>query len=107
MNVMYNGNNVRGGVSCQHGMAPPRVTDAGDALQILRVAWNILNKQSRTADKGWSSSLGLRVGLRNLHLKIKLFTKYHKGPRTWTDSLGMGDEEECRILVAIQMEKDH
>jgi len=25
---------------------------------IWRVAANILNKQSRTADKGWSSSLG-------------------------------------------------
>jgi hypothetical protein len=26
---------------------------------IWRIAANILNKQSRTADKGWSSSLGL------------------------------------------------
>jgi len=26
---------------------------------ILRVVVNILNKQSRTADKGWSSSLGV------------------------------------------------
>jgi hypothetical protein len=30
---------------------------------IWRVAVNILNKQSRTADKGWSSSLGLGEGL--------------------------------------------
>jgi hypothetical protein len=42
-----------------HGMARPQVADGGDDLQIWRVAANILNKQSRTADKGWSSSLGV------------------------------------------------
>jgi hypothetical protein len=44
-------------VLCRHGMARPRVTDRGDGLQIWRVAANILNKQSRTADSGWYSSL--------------------------------------------------
>jgi hypothetical protein len=34
----------------------------GDGLQIWRVAANILNKQSRTADKEWSSSLGVGRG---------------------------------------------
>jgi hypothetical protein len=34
-------------------MARPQVADGGDALQIWRVAVNILNKQSRTADRGW------------------------------------------------------
>jgi len=29
---------------------------------IWRVAANILNKQSRTADKGWSSSFGVERG---------------------------------------------
>jgi hypothetical protein len=38
-------------------MARPQVADAGDGLQIWRVAANILNKQSLTADKGWSSNL--------------------------------------------------
>jgi hypothetical protein len=38
-------------------MARPRVADGGDGLQIQNVAANILNKQSRTADKGWSSNL--------------------------------------------------
>jgi hypothetical protein len=33
-------------------MTRPQVEDGGDALQIWRVAANILNKQSRTADKG-------------------------------------------------------
>jgi hypothetical protein len=38
------------------------VADGGDGLQIWKVAANILNKQSRTADKGWSSSLGVGSG---------------------------------------------
>jgi hypothetical protein len=45
-------------VHCHHGMARPRVADGGDHLQIWRVAANILNKQSRTADSVWPSSLG-------------------------------------------------
>jgi hypothetical protein len=36
-----------------------RVADGGNSLQIWRVDTNILNKQSRTADKGWSFSVGL------------------------------------------------
>jgi hypothetical protein len=43
-------------VPCHHGMARPQVADGGDGLQIWRVAANILNKQSRTTDKGRSSS---------------------------------------------------
>jgi hypothetical protein len=39
-----------------HGMARPPVADGGEGLQIRRVAANILNKQSRTADRGWSYS---------------------------------------------------
>jgi hypothetical protein len=34
--------------------------DGGDGLQIWKVAANILSKQSRTTDKVWSSSLGVR-----------------------------------------------
>jgi hypothetical protein len=33
-------------------MARPRVADKEDGLQIWRIAANILNKQSLTADKG-------------------------------------------------------
>jgi hypothetical protein len=46
-------------------MARPQVADGGNGLQIWRVAANILNKQSRTADKEWSSSLGFRRGANN------------------------------------------
>jgi hypothetical protein len=67
-------------------MARPQVADGGEGLQIWRVAANILNKQSRTADKGWSPSLG--VGLTTHHCKKNKFVaKCQKGPQTWTDSL--------------------
>jgi hypothetical protein len=39
-------------VTCHHGMRRPQVADGGGALQVWRIAANILNKQSRTADKG-------------------------------------------------------
>jgi hypothetical protein len=47
-----------------HGMARLQIAD-GEQLQKWRVAANILNKQSRTADKGWSSSLGVGCGANN------------------------------------------
>jgi hypothetical protein len=56
-------------VPCHHGMARPQVADGGDALQLWSEAANILNKHSRTADKGWSSSWGLGVGLTTPHRK--------------------------------------
>jgi hypothetical protein len=52
-------------VPWQHGMARPQVPDGGDILQVWSVAANILNKQSRTADKRWSSSLGVGRGANN------------------------------------------
>jgi hypothetical protein len=52
-------------VPCHHGMARPQVADGGEGLQIWRVAVNILNKQSRTADKGWPSSFGVGRGANN------------------------------------------
>jgi hypothetical protein len=65
-----------------NGMAPPEVADGGDDLQMWRVAVNILNKQLRTADKGWSSSLGVE-GLTTPYRKNQLVTKCHKRPRIW------------------------
>jgi hypothetical protein len=48
-----------------HGVARPQVADGGDGLQIWRIAANILNKQSRTADKRLSSSLKVGRGANN------------------------------------------
>jgi hypothetical protein len=50
---------------CHNSVERPRVADGGDGLQILRVAANIFNKKSRTADKGWSSILGVGRGASN------------------------------------------
>jgi hypothetical protein len=52
-------------VSCHHGMTRPQVADGGDALQVWRVAANVLNRQLRTAEKGWPSSLGVWHGANN------------------------------------------
>jgi hypothetical protein len=54
-------------------MARLRVAGGGDGLQIWREALNVLNKQSRTVDKGWSSSLGLGEVLTNPHRKKVFF----------------------------------
>jgi hypothetical protein len=55
---VYCQNHVRW-VPCHQGMVRPQVADGGDDLQFWRVAANILNKQSRTVDRGWYSSLGV------------------------------------------------
>jgi hypothetical protein len=52
-------------ILCHHGVARPQVAYGGDGLQIWRVAANILYKQSRTADKVWSSSFGVGRGANN------------------------------------------
>jgi hypothetical protein len=52
-------------VLCHYSMARPQVVNEGDGFQIWRVVANISNKQSWTADKGWSSSMGVGRGTDN------------------------------------------
>ena len=77
---------------------PLRVTTAWRVLSlrmeeeppIWSLTANILNKQSRTAEKVWSSSLGVGRGANNSspQKRIPLRTVYKKKkPRTWTDTL--------------------
>jgi hypothetical protein len=69
-----------------------------EVLRVRRVSANVLNKQSRTADKGWSSSLG--VGRQAATPRRKIFfivTKYFKAPRTWADSLAQAMEKGREI----------
>jgi hypothetical protein len=54
-----------------HSASRPRVADGGDGLQIWKVAGYILNKQLRTAVKGWSSNLRLDDWLTTPHRKKK------------------------------------
>jgi len=54
---------------------------------IWRVTANISNKQSRTAEKRWSSSLGVGRGAKNYSL-LKTYpdTKCLQATRAWTDT---------------------
>jgi hypothetical protein len=44
---------------CHHSMVCPWVAVGGGILHIWRAGANILNMQLQTANKGWSSSLGV------------------------------------------------
>jgi hypothetical protein len=46
-------------VPCHYGMVRSQAVDGRDGLQMWKAVANILNKQSRTADDGWYSSLGV------------------------------------------------
>ena len=68
---------------------------------ILRVAANILNKQSRTADKGWSSSLGVGRGAdnsspQNLALLRSMNTYLGRGLILWYDLIDVVQDREWR-----------
>lgn len=75
-----------------HEFSPLFVTtDGGDGLQVLRVAANRMNKQSRMK-RGGSAARGLGGGLSTPHSKQQQVTKFYTGTRTWTDSLEMDVE---------------
>jgi hypothetical protein len=68
-----------------------RLPDGGTASN-MEVAANIFNKQSRTADKGWSSSLAVGRGANNSSpLKHILLRNVH------TESLGLGPILWCEL----------
>jgi hypothetical protein len=56
-------------VPSHHGMERPQVADGGVSLQIWRVAANIANKQTRTAERGGPPAWWLGVGLTTSHRK--------------------------------------
>jgi len=58
--------------TCHHGMSRPRAADGGNGLQIWR-------QELRTADKGWSSILGVGLVARNSSLyKPECCDMFHK-----------------------------
>jgi hypothetical protein len=74
---------------CHHLKACPEVVDEVEGLQLLRLAATTLNKQSRTADKGLSSSLRDGRGgggSQQFIIKKQLGTKCYTGPQNGTDS---------------------
>ena len=50
---------------CHYGTALPQDAVGGDLLQLWKVAGNILNQKSRTADKGRRSSSRIGGGANN------------------------------------------
>jgi len=50
-------------------LARPRIVDRVDSLQAWMVAVNISGKQTRIADKGWSSSFGVGKRTKTPHRK--------------------------------------
>jgi hypothetical protein len=96
-------------------MAHPRVADR-DGLQIWRVAANILNKQSRPADSGWSFSLGVERGANNPAIKLSIsYETLHRAsadPVKANEVAGqvarMGEERKIyKVLVGNSKERDH
>jgi hypothetical protein len=55
-------------------MVHPQVEDGGDGLYIW-IAVNILNKQSRRADTGWPSSMGLTIPHHKKSVCYKMFNR--------------------------------
>jgi hypothetical protein len=82
-------------VPCHHGTAArPQVADGGDGLQIWKVAANIMNKQSRTTDKGRSSSLGVERGANNPSTsESNMLRSVSKLRRKWEDSINVDFRE--------------
>jgi hypothetical protein len=72
-----------------------------------RVAANILNKQSLTADKGWSSSLGVGRGANNSSPRKRIsVTKYSQtNPPTWTENLVDLSSGRCGGMDWIELAK--
>jgi hypothetical protein len=64
---------------CHLDVARPQVPDGAHGLQLWRAAANILNKQPRTADRGWSSSYGVGRGANNpyhkTHNLLRMYTR--------------------------------
>ena len=80
-------------------MAHRQVADRG-----TRVAANILNKQSRTAEKGGPPTWGLSDVLTTTHHKTHFVTKHScSKSRTWTDNLGVQLRDWWRALVNVVM----
>ena len=86
---------IGGSLSPRHGAS----SGCGwrNGLQIRRVAANILNKQSKTADKGWSTSFRFGRGVKN-YSPLQLKTCY----KSYTETLEL-DRDRWRAVVHAVM----
>ncbi|KAJ4434966.1 hypothetical protein ANN_23538 [Periplaneta americana] len=78
--------------------------------EFFMVAVNILNKQSRRADEGWSSSLRVGRRLTSQHRKKQLATKpSNKQRRRWEDNIKMDLREvgyDDRDWINLPQDRD-
>jgi hypothetical protein len=84
-------------LSRHHGMARPHIADRGDGLQTMLVA-NILNKQSLTADSGWSSSLVVERWLTTPHRRKGGSLRNILQPRNWIHGHDISTGKWIRFL---------
>jgi hypothetical protein len=92
-------------------MARPPVAEEGDGLQMWRVATNIMNKQSWTTNKGWSSSLGAWCGTDDSSPPQKNYflrnVTQGLGRSKWEDNIKMDLREigwgECTGFIWLRM----
>jgi hypothetical protein len=69
-----------------------------EPLQICRVASDLLNKHSRTPDRGWFSGLGLEEILTTPRLKgLKSYETFHKASDLIAEACGCGSEPSRSI----------
>jgi hypothetical protein len=80
-----------------------------DGLQVWRVVANIINKQSRRADKEWSYRLGVGHRAKTIHRKNNFVMKSYQGPATvlgWKPTtLDSGHENVIRCLLFLEYER--
>jgi hypothetical protein len=111
--IIMTGPNYSACISCVHGEWVP-VTMAWRFLNlrieeqpaVWRVAANILNKPSRTADEGWSSSLGVVRGDNNPPVKseVKKFSQGEMLPLAKTNlEVNYPPTRKWRALVRTVM----
>jgi hypothetical protein len=72
-----------------------------NGLQLWRLAANILNKQSRTDNKGWSSSLGFGRGA--IHKLINSVWHKEELPDQWKKFTKKGDKTDCNNYRDISL----
>jgi hypothetical protein len=78
-------------------MARPQVPDRGDTLQIWRVAANITNKHSLTADKCGPPASGLGVVLRT-------YTEIRWGGVRWINLAQNMDRWKALVNIVIKLQ---
>jgi hypothetical protein len=80
-------------------MARTQVAVGGDGLQIWRVAAIILNKQSRTAGMGWSSSLLVGHGVTTPHRKLVTMIEWRRV--RWAGHVARMMEKRNVLMISV------